>query len=339
MAVIILDKGEHGSEVVDRLQEAGAEYRMINLYGDILIVAWPDSHVKNTDLSGVGVKKIVYSEKPYVLASKRFREFSEVSVAGSVIRDGLITVVAGPCSVESEDQYRAVAEHVVRQGASILRGGAFKPRTSHYSFRGLGVEALKIIRRVKEDLGVPAVTEVLDSSGLRSAIGFVDAIQIGARNSQNFSLLSEAGRSGLPVFLKRGFGNTVEEWILSAEYVLLEGNGSVVLIERGIRTFEKSTRFTLDVGGIVVAKRSTHLPVIVDPSHPAGKRDLVIPLALAGIAAGADGVIVEVHSDPDRALSDAAQQLTFEQFNELMAKIRALADALGKKLFMLDGNV
>ncbi len=334
-AVIVLDRGEAGSEVIDRLQSVGASYRLVNLYGDTLIVAWPDDLVRKTSFQGLGVRGVVYGDKPYVLASKKLRDRSLIRIGKAVIGDGYITVVAGPCSVESEDQYRSVGEHVVKHGASILRGGAFKPRTSPYSFRGLGIDGLRIIGRVKSDLGVPAVTEVLDSEGLRQAKEYVDGIQIGARNSQNFSLLSEVGRSGLPVILKRGFGNTVDEWILSAEYVMLEGNGSVVLVERGIRSFEKSTRFTLDVGGIAVAKKSTHLPVIVDPSHPAGKRDLVIPLALAGIAAGADGVIVEVHSDPDRALSDAAQQLDFDQFKELMLKIRALADALGKKLFTL----
>ena len=335
VAVIVLDRGESGSEVIDRLQSVGASYRLVNLYGDTLVVAWPDDLVKKTSFQDLGVKGIVYSDKPYVLASKKLRDSSLIRIGRAVIGDGYITVVAGPCSVESEDQYRSIGEYVIKHGASILRGGAFKPRTSPYSFRGLGIDGLRIIGRVKNDLGVPAVTEVLDSEGLRQAKEYVDGIQIGARNAQNFSLLSEVGRSGLPVILKRGFGNTVDEWILSAEYVMLEGNDSVVLVERGIRSFEKSTRFTLDVGGIAVAKKATHLPVIVDPSHPAGKRDLVIPLALAGVAAGADGVIVEVHSDPDRALSDAAQQLNFDQFKELMLKIRALADALGKKLFTL----
>jgi len=209
-------------------------------------------------------------------------------------------------------------------------GGAFKPRTSPYSFQGLGVEGLKILRRVGDEVGLPVVSEVMDTRMVKTISEYVDMLQIGARNAQNFDLLKEVGRSGKPVLLKRGLGNTVEEWLEAAEYILLEGNSNVVLCERGIRTFERSTRFTLDLGAAVAVKKLTHLPVCVDPSHPAGRRDLVIPLALAAIAAGADMLLIEVHPRPWEALSDAEQQLTPEMFRELMVKGREVARAIGR---------
>jgi len=227
---------------------------------------------------------------------------------------------------------RETAEAVKEAGARLLRGGAFKPRTSPYSFQGLGVEGLKILRRVSDEVGLPVVSEVMDTRMVETVASYVDMLQIGARNAQNFDLLREVGRAGKPVLLKRGMGNTVEEWLEAAEYIMLEGNGNVVLCERGIRTFENSTRFTLDLGAVVVAKRLTHLPICVDPSHPAGRREYVIPLALAAIAAGADMLIVEVHPKPWEALSDADQQLTFDMFRELMSKAKAVAYALGRGL-------
>ncbi|MEM3980228.1 MAG: 3-deoxy-7-phosphoheptulonate synthase, partial [Ignisphaera sp.] len=215
---------------------------------------------------------------------------------------------------------------------SMIRGGAYKPRTSPYSFQGLGLEGLKILKKVKEDVGLPVVSEVMDTRDVGLAIEYIDMIQIGARNAQNFALLREVGRFRKPVLLKRGFGSTVEEWLLSAEYILAEGNGFVALCERGIRTFENSTRFTIDIGGMVTAKSMTHLPVGADPSHPAGRREYVEPLALAAVAAGADIIIVEVHPQPSKALSDFEQQLTIKEFEILMEKIKAVANAIGRSV-------
>lgn len=253
-----------------------------------------------------------------------------VDVKGVQIGTRKVVVAAGPCAVEDEEQLMTAAREVKKAGASLLRGGAFKPRTSPYSFQGLGVEGLKLLRRASDETGLPVVTEIMDVRDMEYFKKYADMLQIGARNAQNFDLLKEAGRSGMPVLLKRGMGNTVEEWLLTAEYILLEGNGGVVLCERGIRTFEKSTRFTIDIGGMVSAKLQTHLPICADPSHPAGKRELVHSLALAAVAAGADMLIVEVHPRPEKALSDAEQQLTPEQFSLLMQRIKALAEALGR---------
>lgn len=256
------------------------------------------------------------------LVTKDYRERTVVDVGGVKVGAGRPVVVAGPCSVESWEQILEAAVAVKRAGADILRGGAFKPRTSPYSFQGLGVEGLKLLRRAADEAGLPVVTEVLDPRMVPVVAEYADALQVGARNMQNFPLLREVGRSGKPVFLKRGFGARIEELLAAAEYILLEGNDQVVLVERGIRTFETSTRFTLDIAAVPVLKEQTHLPVIVDPSHAAGRRELVPPLAKAALAAGADGIMVEVHPNPDEALSDARQQLTLEMFERLMGELR-----------------
>jgi len=250
------------------------------------------------------------------------RDQTVVDVQGVKIGGGHKTVIAGPCSVESWEQIITVAEAVKEAGAHILRGGAFKPRTSPYSFQGLGVEGLKLLRKAGDAVGLPVVTEVLDPRHIDLVAKYADMIQIGARNMQNFPLLREVGRRRIPVLLKRGFGNTIEELLAAAEYILAEGNDQVVLVERGIRTFESLTRFTLDVAAVPVVKELSHLPIIVDPSHPAGRRSLVPALAKAGLAAGADGLMVEVHPDPDKALSDAKQQLTPDMFSRLMGELR-----------------
>lgn len=269
----------------------------------------------------------------YQLVSRAWKKDpTPVRIGDREIVEGKVFVIAGPCAVESRDQILAAAKAVKEMGAHALRGGAFKPRTSPYTFQGLGEEGLKLLAEARAATGLPVVTEVMDPQDIQLVAKYADALQIGARNMQNFSLLKKLGRAGKPVLLKRGFGNTVDEWLAAAEYVALHGNGDVVLVERGIRTFDKTLRFTLDVGAIAYAKQATHLPVIGDPSHPAGDRRFVIPLALAILAAGADGLIVEVHPQPDKALSDAAQQLTFAQFSELMEKARALARALGKNI-------
>ncbi|MDK2914149.1 MAG: 3-deoxy-7-phosphoheptulonate synthase [Thermococcaceae archaeon] len=246
-----------------------------------------------------------------------------VNVGGVKIGDGF-TVMAGPCAVESQEQIMKVAEFLAEKGVKVLRGGAFKPRTSPYSFQGHGEEALKWMRRAADEYGLVTVTEVMDVSQVELVAKYSDMLQIGARNSQNFELLKAVGKVDNPVVLKRGMANTVQELLYSAEYILSGGNENVILCERGIRTFEPSTRFTLDISAVPVVKELSHLPIIVDPSHPAGRRELVIPLAKAAYAVGADGIMVEVHPEPDKALSDSAQQLTFEDFERLLKELEGL---------------
>jgi 3-deoxy-7-phosphoheptulonate synthase len=231
-------------------------------------------------------------------------------------------IIAGPCAVEDEEQMIELAKSLKKAGAQVLRGGAFKPRTSPYSFQGLGEEGLKILRKAGDEAGLPVVSEALDTRHVELVAKYVDMIQIGARNMQNFPLLKEVGKTKKPVLLKRGFGCTIEEWLLAAEYILLEGDWDVVLCERGIRTFEPSTRFTLDIAAVAVVKELSHLPVVVDPSHAAGKSSLVKPLARAALAVGADGIMVEVHPSPSTALSDGPQSLTLKEFEELMEELR-----------------
>jgi phospho-2-dehydro-3-deoxyheptonate aldolase len=270
----------------------------------------------------------------YQLVSRAWkRDPTPVRIGDREISEGKVFIIAGPCSVESRDQILSAAKAVKEMGAHALRGGAFKPRTSPYSFQGLGEGGPEAVGRGEGGHGAPRGDRGHGRPGhTRRGQSTRTRSKIGARNMQNFSTPEEARGAGRPVLLKRGFGNTVDEWLAAAEYVALHGNGDVALVERGIRTFDRTLRFTLDVGAIAYAKQATHLPVIGDPSHPAGDRRFVIPLALAILAAGADGLIVEVHPDPDKALSDAAQQLTFGQFGELMEKARALARALGKTL-------
>ncbi|ADN49627.1 3-deoxy-7-phosphoheptulonate synthase [Vulcanisaeta distributa] len=320
-------------DIASLLDKAGAKFSVVRVYGEDLVVTWPDVKVDANAIKSVDPNAIIVEVKAkYQLASNAWRGRTIVDVSGVRIGGDEVVVAAGPCAVESYEQVRDTAIAVKEAGAKLLRGGAFKPRTSPYSFQGLGVDGLKILRRVGDEVGLPVVSEVMDTRMVKTAAEYVDMLQIGARNAQNFDLLKEVGKSGKPVLLKRGLGNTVEEWLQAAEYILLEGNGNVVLCERGIRTFEHATRFTLDLGAVVAVKRLTHLPVCVDPSHPAGKRDLVIPLALAAIAAGADMLLVEVHPRPWEALSDAEQQLTFEMFRELMIKGREVARAIGRSL-------
>ena len=260
--------------------------------------------------------------KKLKLASKEFRERTVVKVGNITVGADGAVVIAGPCSVESREQVMEVAEAVKEAGAHMLRGGAFKPRTSPYSFQGLGEEGLKYLREAGDAFGLPVVTEVLDPRHVSLVAEYADVLQVGARNMQNFPLLREVGKAGKPVLLKRGFGSTIEELLNAAEYILLEGNDQVMLCERGIRTFERATRFTLDIAAVPVLKELTHLPVIVDPSHAAGKRSLVPPLAKAALAAGADGIMVEVHPKPEEALSDGPQSLRPEEFAELMRELR-----------------
>ncbi len=256
------------------------------------------------------------------LVSKNYRDKTIVKVGNVEIGSSKPVIIAGPCAVESREQILEIAKVLKNIGIHILRGGVFKPRTSPYSFQGLGVKGLEYLREAADSTGLPIVTEVLDPRMVKLVAEYVDAIQIGARNMQNFPLLREVGRIEKPVLLKRGFGSRIDEWLSAAEYILLEGNDQVVLVERGIRTFETATRFTLDIAAVPVLRELTHLPVIVDPSHAAGRRELVKPLAKAALAAGADGLMIEVHPNPDKALSDARQQLTPEMLKELIGELK-----------------
>jgi 3-deoxy-7-phosphoheptulonate synthase len=278
-----------------------------------------------------GVQEVVRITRPYKLAAREFHpQDTIVHVRGIPIGGPGCVVIAGPCAVESEQQIVETARSVRAAGATLLRGGAFKPRSSPYTFRGLGEQGLRLLALAREESGLPIVTEVMTPVDVELVARYADVLQIGARNMQNYQLLEEAGRSGMPVLLKRGLSATFEEWLLSAEYIIAQGNPNVILCERGIRTFETATRNTMDLNAVALAKRRSHLPVIADPSHGTGKWYLVAPLALAALAAGADGIIVEVHPDPDRAQSDGAQSLTCENFAALMPQLAAVAAALGR---------
>jgi 3-deoxy-7-phosphoheptulonate synthase len=279
------------------------------------------------------VSDVIEISTPYKLASREWQpQDTLVNVGGTVIGGSNVSIIAGPCSIESYEQTKTVGVAVKAAGGHFLRGGAFKPRTSPYSFQGMGVEGLKILKQVGEEVGLPTVTEVTDTENLDVTAQHTDMLQIGTRNMQNFTLIKAAARTGKPIFLKRGMSATVKETILAAEYILNEGNEKLVLCERGIRTFVDHTRNTLDVSAIPAFQRLTHLPVVVDPSHAAGKRSKVLPLSLAGVAAGAQGVMVEVHPNPEMALSDGPQQLVPADFKDLVDRIRLVAEAVGKKL-------
>jgi 3-deoxy-7-phosphoheptulonate synthase len=270
-----------------------------------------------------GVESVTSISRPFKLTSREFHpEDTVIAVGDTAIGDGSLTIMAGPCSVESREQLFETADSVAGSGATILRGGAFKPRTSPYSFQGLGVEALRYLAEARERTGLPVVTEVMEPNQVDIVAEYADILQIGTRNMQNYSLLTAVGRVARPVMLKRGYGATIEEWLMAAEYIVSSGNPNVILCERGIRTFETYTRNTLDLTAVPLLHHLTHLPVVVDPSHATGKRWLVKPLALGGVTVGADGVMVEVHPRPDEALSDAEQQLDLAQFADLMVAIR-----------------
>jgi 3-deoxy-7-phosphoheptulonate synthase len=280
-----------------------------------------------------GVETVLRISKPFKLASREVNPYDTVVRVGDVaIGDGRITVIAGPCSVDSVENVVETAQAVKAAGAHLLRGGAFKPRTSPYSFRGHGEKALKMLAAAREASGLPIITEVMDARDVQLVAKYADVFQIGSRNMQNFALLDEVGKAKRPVMLKRGMWATVEEWLLAAEYILAHDNTDVILCERGIRTHEQATRFTFDVNAIPLVKRLSHLPVIADPSHGTGMWYLVEPVALAAVAAGADGLIIEVHPNPDQALSDGAQSLTPANFEKLMAKVRTVAEAVGRPL-------
>lgn len=281
-----------------------------------------------------GVEQVMQVLAPYKLVSREFKKEDTVIKLPYNITVGSkkLVVMAGPCSVEGYDSLRSIARKVKGLGATVLRGGAFKPRTSPYDFQGLGEEGLQILQRVGQEVGICTISEVMDTRQVQMVARYVDVLQIGARNVQNFSLLKEVGISKKPVMLKRGMSTTVKEWLMSAEYLLANGNFEVMLCERGIRTFETATRNTLDINAVAVAKRLSHLPVIVDPSHGTGSWEYVAPAARAGVAAGCDGLMIEVHENPEEALSDGAQSLMPDKFGELMAACKRVAQAVGREI-------
>src|SRR5947207_7715363 len=280
-----------------------------------------------------GVHEVLRISEPYKLASRTFKPDGTVVTVGDVrIGGDEVIVMAGPCSAETEAQVRSTAAAVHRAGAKVFRGGAFKPRSSPYSFQGLGEEGLRLLRDACNIENMKLITEVMDINQIEVIDKYTDIFQLGARNMQNFTLLRELGHARKPVLIKRGIAATIEEWLLSAEYVLSGGNNDVILCERGIRTFETATRNTFDISAIPVVKKLSHLPVIADPSHGAGRRDMVAPMARAAVAAGADGLIIEVHCDPDHALSDGAQSMFPSQFDRLMAELRIIAPAIGRSI-------
>ncbi len=304
----------------------GSEVTIVGVVGD------------KTRLSGCniemneGVDKIVPVTESYKLVNKKFHpEDSVVPVGNTHIGPGTMTVMAGPCAIESKDQLLETAFAVKKAGATFLRGGAYKPRTSPYSFQGLEEEGLKYMQEAREATGLNVICEVTSAHAIEAAVKYVDMLQIGARNMQNFELLKEAGKSGVPVLLKRGLSATIDEWLNAAEYIISEGNQNIVLCERGIRTYETSTRNTLDISAVPVIRQKSHLPVIVDPSHATGVRAYVEPLAKAAVAVGADGLMIEVHPCPSKALSDGAQSLTFDAFDQLMADLKPYVELAGRK--------
>ncbi len=337
--MIVMKEGASQEEidaVVRRVESVGAQAHLSQ--GELMTVigAIGDrERVANLELDGFpGVDHMVPITKPYKLASTQFRkgERTIIDVGGRKIGGPHFMTIAGPCTVEGREMMLESARAVKDAGAQLLRGGAYKPRTSPYSFQGLGGEGLRLLAEAKAETGMPIVTECMDVRDLDAVAEVADVIQLGARNMQNYTLLTEVGRTGIPVLLKRGLTATLEELLMAAEYVLKEGNENVMLCERGIRTFESSYRFTLDLMAVPVLKELSHLPVVVDPSHAAGKRDLVLPLSLAAAAAGADGIIVETHPEPDTAICDGPQQLIADEFEGYLRQVEAAAALAGKEV-------
>jgi len=326
---------EQIQNVVDRLSRIGARAHISQGEFVTLIGAIGDrDQITQLPFDAMpGVDKIMPILKPYKLASRQTHpDDTVVQVRDRALGGSAFALIAGPCSVESEEQYLLAARQAKDAGASMLRGGAFKPRTSPYSFQGMGEEGLKIMAAAREETGLPLVTELMDPRDVETVLKYADVIQIGTRNMQNFQLLSEVGKVERPVLLKRGMSATIEELLMAAEYILKEGNSDVILCERGIRTFETATRFTLDISAIPVIKKQSHLPVVVDPSHSAGKRDLVLPLSLAAVAVGADGLLVETHPEPEAALCDGSQSLPVEDFKAFVTEVRRYAELAGKQI-------
>ena len=335
-------KEEHVNSIIKRIENAGlridksvgVDYTVIGVVGDT-------GKIDRELISSLpGVSKILKVQEPFKRANRAFKkEDTIVNVSGVKIGEKKPVIIAGPCSVESEEQVINIAKSVKSAGSSILRGGAFKPRTSPYAFQGLALDGLKILKLAKEEVGIPIVSEIVSIRHLEEFDNTVDMIQIGARNMQNFELLKEVGKLKKPILLKRGLANTMEEWLMSAEYILDKGNSDVVLCERGIRTFENYTRNTFDVSAIPMIKRVSHLPVIGDPSHASGKSWMALPLTLAALSAGADGMIIEVHNDPEHALCDGAQSIKPEVFADIMEAVNMISETVLKIKAKHNGRV
>ncbi len=338
MMIVIMEKNASIKQIQDILQfvedsdctphvSKGDEKTVIGIVGD------ERGLVSEKIQTMPGVEKVIPTQKPYKLASREWKKDNTViNVNGIAIGSNRITIIAGPCGVESETQLLEIAQAVKDAGAHILRGGAFKPRTSPYSFQGLGERGLELLALAREKTGLAVITEVVNPNQVELVAQYADILQIGARNSQNFALLQEAGKSNKPVFLKRGMMSNLEEYLMCAEYIMANGNYNVILCERGIRTFETSTRNTMDISAIPMIKSLSHLPVFADPSHATGKRALVPPVAKAAIAAGADGLMIEVHNHPEKALSDGAQAILPEEFIALMKNLKQLCPIVGRSL-------
>ena len=309
----------------------GKQICVIGVIGDTTLVD-PDEI-----LAFSYIEKVMNVSEPYKKANRLFHPADTiVDVNGSKVGENFVGIMAGPCSVESEEQIIEVAKAVKKSGANFLRGGAFKPRTSPYSFQGLELEGLELLKIAKQETNLPIVTELMSTAYLDKFVEDVDVIQIGARNMQNFDLLKEVGKTKTPVLLKRGMSSTIEEWLMSAEYIMAEGNENVILCERGIRTFETATRNTLDLSAVPVIKQKSHLPIIIDPSHATGKRDLVEPLAKAAMAVGADGLMIEVHNNPEKALCDGKQSIKPDAFDKIMQTVKKYAEVEGKEIVLGD---
>ncbi|MFZ5515463.1 MAG: 3-deoxy-7-phosphoheptulonate synthase [Candidatus Zhuqueibacterota bacterium] len=335
MLIVMKDNAtaEQIEAVKERLESYKLQIHQVNGAIRTILAALGDS--VNVDFSFFenmdGVLNVVRIMEPYKLCSRTFQaENSVIKFNGIELGGDRIVVMAGPCAVESEEQMRKIAKAVSQAGATVLRGGVFKPRTSPYAFQGMGLEGLKMMRAVADEFHLPIVTEILEVSQLDEIYEYVDIFQVGARNMQNFSLLRALSKTNKPVLLKRGMSATIQEFLMAAEYIMSGGNYNVILCERGIRTFEQITRNTMDISAIPVVKKMSHLPIIGDPSHGTGKRDHVAPMARAAVAAGADGLIIEVHHDPDHAMSDGPQSLLPDQFQRLMEELKVIAWAIGR---------
>jgi len=338
--IVVMKKGSSEKEiqnVMQRLEEftlkghlsSGVERTVIGVVGDVARHPEVAQMLERFD----GVEEIIPISKPYKLSSREFQQQdTRIKVGNVTIGGGELVIMAGPCAVESELQTIETAKLVKAAGATLFRGGAFKPSTSPYQFRGLGEEGLRILAMAREETGLPIITEVLSPRDVETVARYSDILQVGTRNMQNFALLDEVGKVQKPVMLKRGMSSTIQEWLLSAEYILSQGNRQLMLCERGIRTFENYTRNTMDISAIPIIHKVSHLPIIADPSHGTGKWYLVTPLSLAAVAAGCDGLMIEVHPSPDHALKDGSQSLTFDNFKRLMVQVQALSQALGRKV-------
>lgn len=336
--VVIMKPGTKKEDIdilVRKFRDQGLDVGITNGVGCTILGLVGDTISLDIDKISMepNVERVMRVQEPYKKANRKFHpEDSVVTVGKARIGGGSFSVIAGPCSVESEEQICAVAEDVKSSGAALLRGGAFKPRTSPYAFQGMGNDGIRLLQEAKEATGLPIVTEIMSTDNVEMFEMCVDVIQVGARNMQNFDLLKQLGKTSKPILLKRGLSSTIEEWLMSAEYIMAGGNHRVILCERGIRTFETYTRNTLDLSAVLAVKQLSHLPVVVDPSHACGKAWMVERMSLAAVAAGADGLIIEVHNDPPHALCDGAQSITPAQFDTLMGRLTALAPCVGREL-------